>query len=293
MRCSRVLSAFDSLTTGYVPSRKNWTLNLYSHGFLLREICGIKAFRHMDVALDHGVHLETSASKEEIRVPTQVFLTWSKWRHHTGFIEGKRVEWIQHPWVTWRRKNIVYKPDEADGAIYFPTHSVPGLPRPKIVEDSLWPWLDALATEFGKVTVSLHMHDIRVGLHVPFLKRGFKVVTFGSSLSPRFASRFYKAIRNFRIGISDIVGSQVFLLHELGLESYIIPRRDNLEKSDTGYFIASPGPDMDLVRKVEVAFAFPQSDESRASAAALTKLALGIGRPPHSTSVVYAEATSK
>lgn len=276
---------------GYVPSKKNWTLNLYSHGFLLREISGIRAFRHLDVALDHGVHLETRASEEEINLPTQVYLTWSKWRHHSGFLEGKRVEWIQHPWVTWRRKNIAYQPDVADGAIYFPTHSVPGLPRPKIVEDSLWPWLDALEKIFGRVTVCLHMHDVRAGLHESFLKRGFKVVTIGSSLSPRFASRFYTTVRKFRVGVSDVFGSQVFLLQEFGLESYIIPRKDIHENGVTGSVPASPGPDMDLARKVEAAFSFPQSDKSRASAVTLMILALGIGRPIRSTNAVCAEAT--
>jgi hypothetical protein len=100
------------------------------------------------------------------------------------------------------------------------------------------------------------MHDIRKGIHHELRKFGLPIVTAGNSSSPFFVDRFYDLANRYSYGTSNVIGSQLFYLEELGVP-YFLFGEENREVDSHGKSISYYyGADKDLVSKVKELFAF-------------------------------------
>jgi hypothetical protein len=79
---------------------------------------------------------------------------------------------------------------EKRGTIFFPSHS-----SHHIIDDTsfevLASKLDCLGEEYQPITVCIYWKDFNLGRHLPFEKRGMKIVSAGHMYDPGFLFRFY------------------------------------------------------------------------------------------------------
>ncbi|OHY42057.1 hypothetical protein BCV63_10250 [Cylindrospermopsis raciborskii CS-508] len=79
---------------------------------------------------------------------------------------------------------------ERRGTIFFPTHSTH-----HIIDNTsfeiLASKLDCLGEEYRPISVCIYWRDFNLGRHLPFEKRGMKIVSAGHMYDPEFLFRFY------------------------------------------------------------------------------------------------------
>jgi hypothetical protein len=249
-----------------------WPMELYSFGKCYRSWLGWPRFIPLCMYGDHGVHLKRELEDHEIQSPSRFHLTWSDWRL-TANRNVKKIVQIQHPWVTYRLNNEIFRKPDSQGTLVYLSHSLPNKDFKNYDFEEYFKTLSDLPAEYKPIVISMPMHDINKGLHKEIRKYGFPLVTAGNTSSPFFVDRFYAIASNFRFATSNSPGSQLFYCHELGLE-YFLLGREPVVASGEGSTIASNDPDLaDLAEKL---FHF-NSRANQAERDSFVKAALGLG----------------
>jgi hypothetical protein len=203
---------------------------------------------------DHGVHLETNASAEEIMLGSDLFVTWSKWRSNLKFQDGRRVLQMQHPWVSYSQKHRLRKSseEESSGTLAFVPHSVPGMELEAFSVSDYIKELLSLPAEFHPISLCFHVHDLNLKTMMIAIQLGIGVETVGAPLSPSYARRFYKLIRKFKFATSPGIGSQLFYCQELGLEYFLFDPSKKFQRRLLGY--SGPGQSPEVEGKIRELF---------------------------------------
>jgi hypothetical protein len=269
----------QNLALGRKPSAQFWTWEVYGLGHATKDLLGIPQHKTLNCGSDHGVHLETDASAEEIMLGSDLFVTWSKWRTNLKFQDGRRVVQMQHPWISYSQKHRLRKSsgEGPRGTLAFVPHSVPGMESEYFSLSDYIQELLSLPVEFHPISLCFHVHDLNFRTMMLAIRMGTPVETVGAPLSPSYARRFYKLIRNFKFATSPGIGSQLFYCEELGLEYFLF---DPSRKFQRGLLSHSgPGQSPEVEGRIRELFTLQGVSQHKEEKAAIVSDALGLNVP--------------
>jgi hypothetical protein len=270
---SRLLAQIANLLILRWPSKVFWTWEVYGLGYALKDAQGIAQRRKIRTSSDHGLTFRVNPLSDEMNIPADTHVTWSEWRTCLKFPDGRKVIRIQHPWVTYRKKNNILLSKNASGTLVFVPHSGLGWPTEFDVT-SYVNLVSSLPDNFRPLVFCLHMHDVNRDVIRAIQDEGFSVVTVGNSLHPRYVRRFYRLLKNFEFATSPEIGSQLFYAHELGLKYFLHDPENKFQRSaviDANFQIHQ-----DVVEKIHVAFGIDNLLDKSMAKHNLTNDALGL-----------------
>lgn len=275
VRKSRLLAGIEHLIRFRVPDKTFWNWEVYGLGSTLRKVLGIDWSRQLNAGSDHGVNLGTEPGEADIKLQTDLYLTWSSWRSQMTFPDNRMVVRVQHPWVPYRKIRRYHLSPKAKGTIVFVPHSVPGLRYEEFNLDLFLDNLDLLPAKLRPLTLCLQFHDASVESALKITKAGHRCVTVGNSLSPSYADRFYALIRNFEFATSPSIGSQLFYCHELG-NKYFLFNPDNKFERKLKPTPGVPLPNLTIVKEIEEAFTFNNLGQNSMAKDSVVSAGLGL-----------------
>ena len=275
-RSSRALAVIHNLAIKRVPSRRFWTWEVYGLGCSTKDLLDLPQSQELRCSSDHGVHLATEPSPEEIALGSDLFVTWSPWRANLKFPDGRMVVQVKHPWISYSRKHKLRKRpgQNSKGTLAFVPHSVPELASDSFSLSDYVRELSSLPAEFQPVTLCFHAHDINFRQVMEVLRMQVNVETVGASLSPVYTRRFYKIIRPFKFATSPTVGSQLFYCHEYGLDYFLFDPQKKFQRKLIDH--QGPKPNPDLQRQLEKLFTMEGVAENKEEKDDIVSRALGL-----------------
>ncbi len=196
----------------------DWTTELYSFGFCLRNLTGYPNYLPIFATADHGARFGSLIEMHEANSSMPLFLSHNrrKVERLKDLFKGDVIH-APHPWVGWRRRH--FPKIEGIGSLVFVPHS--NSHTEPITEISAFvDELNELDPKFHPITLCLHMHDIEAGLHVLLRPYGFKLTTAGNTSNRKFVERFYSILMGHRYVLSPYIGSHVIYALEAGKEFY-------------------------------------------------------------------------
>jgi hypothetical protein len=101
------------------------------------------------------------------------------------------------------------------GTIFFPFHSTHHI-IVKMDDEALAEKLEQLPDNLKPITVCIYWKDYHLGRHIPFEKRGMRVVSAGHIYDPDFLFRFYHLCSLHQYASSNSLGSHLFYAVKAG-----------------------------------------------------------------------------
>lgn len=98
---------------------------------------------------------------------------------------------------------------ERRGTIFFPAHSTHYV-TVRMDFEAMAEMLTQLDNGYKPITVCIYWRDFNLGHHLPFLERGFPIVSAGHMYDPAFLFRFYHLCSMHRYATSNELGSNLF-----------------------------------------------------------------------------------
>ncbi len=179
----------------------------YGTDKLLLKMLGLPSwFQTNNFRLDHAVfqHDEVLPYHLESKKPLVVF----RGDHKVKINEkGKQVYLSRNPSIELFSK---LKSRATDGSVVvFPGHSTHWVDATFKSEDFIKE-LNNLPDYFGEIRICLYWKDIINGMHMPYLKHGFKVVSAGHMEDPLFGDKMYNILASGEYTCSNEIGSYTF-----------------------------------------------------------------------------------
>jgi hypothetical protein len=107
------------------------------------------------------------------------------------------------------------------GTIFFPAHSTHYITAQMDFSD-LAESLQQLDSEYQPVTICIYWRDFNLGHHIPFVERGFRIVSAGHMYDPLFLARFYHLCSLNRYSASNSIGSSLFYSVKSGCSFFLL-----------------------------------------------------------------------
>lgn len=198
-----------------------WTAEIYGFGLQISKYGFYPYCLPLCIYTDHGPGYRDAIPIHEIEsgAPTQLYhsqTSASLWQRVTA----KKAYCLYSPFAFYRRRTGVSLAPDVKGTIAFPAHSTPSIDEvggfAKYIEQ-----LKQLPERYHPITICMHMHDIRKGTHMDFIREGFEVVTAGNTLDQRFIERFYEIISSHKYATSNTPGSYLYYCVEMGLPFFV------------------------------------------------------------------------
>lgn len=108
-----------------------------------------------------------------------------------------------------RMKNKNINIESRQGLIFFPAHSTHRI-EVEMDYQNLALILDKLEDKYKPITICIYWKDYLLGHHIPFIKKGFKVVSAGHIYDPLFLHRLYSLLSTHKYAASNQIGSSLF-----------------------------------------------------------------------------------
>ena len=196
----------------------DWTTELYSFGYCLRDLTGYPNYLPIFATADHGARFGSLIELHEANSSMPLFISHNRRKSERlkDIFNGSVIH-APHPWAAWRRK--YFPKAEGTGSLIFVPHSN-GHTDPITEIDTFINELNELDPKFHPITLCLHMHDINVGLHLLLRPHGFKLTTAGNTSNRMFVERFYSILMKHRYVLSPSIGSHTIYAIEAGKEFY-------------------------------------------------------------------------
>jgi hypothetical protein len=112
-------------------------------------------------------------------------------------------------------------PPERSGTLFFLAHSTHRVTARSPLDD-LAERLLALGEEFQPVSVCVYWRDYMLGHHLPFERRGLRIVSSGHMYDPLFLFRLYRLCSAHRYACSNELGSHVFYTVKAGCSFFLL-----------------------------------------------------------------------
>ncbi|MCZ2207370.1 hypothetical protein [Cylindrospermopsis raciborskii] len=119
---------------------------------------------------------------------------------------------------------------EKRGTIFFPSHSTHHIIANTSFE-LLASKLDSLGEEYRPITVCIYWRDFNLGHHLPFEKRGFKIVSSGHMYDPEFLFRFYHLCSLHKYSCANDYGTAILYSIKSGCSYFHLDAEDLYSKS--------------------------------------------------------------
>ncbi len=88
-----------------------------------------------------------------------------------------------------------------------------------------------LSDEYKPITICVYWKDFHLGRHIPFQKRGFRIVSAGHAFDPDFLFRYYHLCSIHRYSASINLGSHIFYSIKAGCSYFHLNVEDDLKIS--------------------------------------------------------------
>lgn len=194
-----------------------WTSEVYSFGRQIREYGFFPNFLPLNIYSEHGMTILKVIQDHELNNDAYCMFCHRKKRAELyKTLSSKPCYTFISPLIMYRRLHKIKQSKDAVGTLIFPAHTVPEC-IDKMNLDNYIAELKALPEEFQPVCVSLHMHDIKKGIHKKYLEQGIPVYTAGHANDVRYAKRFYEVLKNFKYSMSNDTGSYMVYSMEMGI----------------------------------------------------------------------------
>ncbi len=194
-----------------------WTAEVYSLGRYYREYANIPEWIPLFVYSQHGATYWGEIFGNDIENDAEALLVFT-----TDTLEKyKRVltkpcYQITMPYVLHRRLHNIVPSPGAKGTLVFPCHST----FDDVVVFNIDEYVAQLRTlppAFHPLCICVYAADVKKGLHLEFIKRGFPVYTAGCTEDVFFGDRLYSLMRQFKYTTSNDLGSYAYYSTEMGI----------------------------------------------------------------------------
>lgn len=211
-----------------------WPNDNYGHAMTLKLYAGYPHRKPLYALVPHGLYLTDNVFADEVeRVGYRMVLNFPPYRDPL-FDRFPDVEVVPcaAPYVYTCELLDWSGVPEPKGTIAFPVHST-AMVDVDTDWDTLAGDLSLLPKPFWPVTVCIHWQDYSLGRHIPFLRRGLKVVSAGHLSDPDFLMRLAYLIRRHRFACSNDVSTPGFYAAFSGLPFFLVGERvTSLPKSE-------------------------------------------------------------
>ncbi|HIK33958.1 MAG TPA: hypothetical protein IGS17_12215 [Oscillatoriales cyanobacterium M59_W2019_021] len=227
------LCAERTLETSEIFVANAW----YGMSRILKEYVGIPQEQSLKVVIPHGICLSpTHVWEEEVRSPLPAIYCYPAYREAIYLKSSQDYKNSQatllsaSPFVylTELLKNCPQPTRK--GTLFFPPHST-GLVTVKMDLETLAEQLAQLDEEYQPVTVCVYWKDFNLGLHQPFQKKGFPIVSAGHIYDSDFLFRLYHLFSLHKYAASTTLGSHIFYAVQSGCSYFHLDA--NLKVSHT------------------------------------------------------------
>ena len=193
-------------------TREAFTPNAY-YGIdrILKEYAGLPRACSLKVVVPHGVVLDENFVWEaEKKALVPGVFCYPPYREPAYWAQtGKKVFLSAAPFL-YLVEMLQDQPQPArQGTIFFPQHSTHHVTAETDFE-GLAEELAQLGSEYQPVTVCIYWRSFNLGHHLPFEKRGMRIVSAGHMYDPAFLYRFYHLCSLHRYASSNGLGSHMF-----------------------------------------------------------------------------------
>jgi hypothetical protein len=201
----------------------------YGIGQILKQYAGLPHTFSLKAIIPHGIVFDESfVWKAEVRAPVPVVFCWPPYREQAyATLAGKKVILSAAPflYVVEMLKN---QPQPfRQGTIFFPHHSTHHISAEMDFE-RLAEELAHFAAEYQPVTVCIYWRDYNLGHHLPFERKGLRIVSAGHMFDPDFLFRFYHLCSAHRYASANGLGSNMFYSVKAGCSYFyfdgVVPR---------------------------------------------------------------------
>jgi FkbM family methyltransferase len=197
--------------------KRYWTSEIYGFGKWIRKYGFYPSWLPLCIDVDHGIPFDEYPAKHELESDAPVFLScWHVKTHKFKEINGRQCYTLSSPFVFARKFLRIAQSKDAEGSIFFLSHSTKEVVSQKSVEEYHQEFTE-LPEVFKPLTICLHIHDVDRGLDRKFKDLGYKVVTAGNSLEEDFTEKFYCILSKYIFALSDSIGSHTFYPIEMGI----------------------------------------------------------------------------
>jgi len=131
------------------------------------------------------------------------------------------------------------------GTIFFPFHSTHHI-IVKMDDESLAEKLEQLPDTLKPITVCIYWKDYHLGRHIPFEKRGIRVVSAGHIYDPDFLFRFYHLCSLHQYASSNGLGSHLFYAVKAGCAYFQLNQAPDYELQGDDKFLRHFAPPSEM-----------------------------------------------
>jgi hypothetical protein len=142
--------------------------------------------------------------------------------HRTDFVNqwNKRFRATANPFMSpfvwYKEKKKINISKKAKGSVFFISHSSEEFNN--IINDNkIIETINKLPAEFHPVTFCFYYVDIIKGLHLPYQKLGYNIVTAGNKDSPNFIDNFYSIIKMSKFALTNCIGGHLLFCVNFGI----------------------------------------------------------------------------
>jgi hypothetical protein len=207
---------------------------VHSQGKLYRQKAFIPSFLPLNVFSDHGVSVG-GLTQSEIDSPARIHLTYNT--DKMAKLKHKKTVFIEHPWISYRKRKMYYPLKSANGTLVFISHSTI-CSYYKENKDKYFKDLKLLPEKYKPLVLCMHMHDILNGNHREYRKYGIPIVSAGHTSDINFVDRFYKIAINFKYSTSSAIGSHTYYMSEMGIPFFLYgekPKHINISNPELNH----------------------------------------------------------
>ncbi|WP_303673660.1 hypothetical protein [Vampirovibrio chlorellavorus] len=239
----------------------------YGHAAVLKQHAGLPLSRPMKGIIQHGYDFlsEDFIFGGEFEAPLPVFFPPNPTRacFYERLSNGKPAIPIGAPFLYAREiiDNIQSQPNRT-GTIVFPVHSTRFI-KAEFDHADYADKLAQLPEAFHPISVSIYWRDYQLGAHLPYLQRGFEVVSAGHMLDPGFIFRVYLNCRRFKYACSNEYGSSLFYSVASGCSYFYYPSDDLSFSAESGKTLILEEVSETQRKKFELLFSQPLPQPSQ------------------------------
>lgn len=198
-----------------------WTSEVYGIGRGIRKYCGYPWWLPLPIYSDHSICTLGEPEPHEVVNPANIHLTWFGRRKLSLMHKiNKKLVKIPFPWLSLMNTKPLNKTRK--GTIAFFPHSNEGIELENFVVSDYFQSLKNLPAAYHPLTVCLHTHDVRKGLHKELRRYGLPLVTVGTNASVFFPDRFFDLVDQYEYATSPVGGSELFLSTVAGLKFFLL-----------------------------------------------------------------------
>lgn len=237
----------------------------YGHDYILKKYASFSETYALKVIVPHGINLGNSIWEAEIHSPLPVIFAYPSY-HEKTYIQlnqkygaNKVIFSSASPFLYAVELLKQYHHPERKGTIFFPAHSTHHV-MAQTDWEKLAEYLTSLDEEYQPITVCIYWRDFELERHIPFQRRGMKIVSAGHMFDRSFLFRFYHLCSTHLYAASNEIGSNLFFAIKAGCSYFYIDKfkyfytakSDDILKRD---FHATPATRLDFL---ETLFQEPQ-----------------------------------